>query len=230
MDRFTQMAVFAKVVSSGSFSAAARHFQLTPAAVSKQIQVLEEWAGARLLERTTRRLSLTEAGASFHKRCARILEEVEEARSETSALHVSPRGQLRVSAPLTFGIQHLSPILSDYLAAYPEVTVDVSLNDRRVDLLEEGFDVAVRIGQLEDSSLISRRLTRNRFVVCASPAYLKRHGTPGRASELSQHSCVIYPPVSGKMSPRRRCRADDALGARAGRKQCRTRMHSKRRW
>src|SRR5262245_46300119 len=163
------MAVFAKVARAGSFSRAARQLRLSPAAVSKHVQLLEEWLGARLLNRTTRRVSLTEVGASFYERSLRVIEEVEEARSSVAHTQSSPRGLLRVSAPISFGARHLGPIFADYLAAYPEVTIELVLDDRLVDIVDKGFDVAIRIGQLEDSSLIARRLGPSREVVCASP-------------------------------------------------------------
>jgi DNA-binding transcriptional LysR family regulator len=167
MDTFTNMAVFVKVVDLGSFAGAARAFRLTPAAVSKQIKTLEEWLGVRLLDRTTRRLSLTEAGGRFYERCTHILEEVAEIKDEASLSQATPRGVLRVSAALSFSIAHLGPLISEYLAAFPEVSVEMDLSDRMVGLIDEGFDLAIRIGQLEDSSLIARTLAPCRYVLCA---------------------------------------------------------------
>ncbi|WP_438027224.1 LysR family transcriptional regulator [Sorangium sp. So ce233] len=192
MDRLTSMAVFTKVVATGSFSKAGRELGLSPAGVSNHIRALEDWLGARLVHRTTRRLSLTEAGEALHERCARILEEVEEAQAAAGALHEAPRGRLKLSAPITFGTRHLAPVIADYLLVYPEVAVDVSLNDRKVDLLEEGFDVAIRIGELPDSSLAARRIAASRSVLCASPAYVERHGAPVEPADLERHECLEY--------------------------------------
>ncbi|PTL82399.1 LysR family transcriptional regulator [Vitiosangium sp. GDMCC 1.1324] len=192
MDRFQSMAVFVRVVASGSLSKAGRELGMSPAGVSHHIRALEDWLGSRLLERTTRRLGLTEVGAGFHARCVRILEEVEEARSAAAALQVTPRGRLRVNAPITFGIRHLSPAISDYLVAYPEMAIDITLNDRKVDLIEEGFDVAIRIGTLADSSLVARRLAPSRSVLCAAPSYVKRFGAPSAPADLVHHQCLEY--------------------------------------
>ncbi|WP_437300205.1 LysR family transcriptional regulator [Sorangium sp. So ce426] len=192
MDRLTSMAVFTKVVATGSFSKAGRELGLSPAGVSNHIRALEDWLGARLIHRTTRRLSLTEAGEALHERCARILAEVEEAQAAAGALHEAPRGRLRISVPITFGVRHLAPVITDYLLAYPEVAVDVSLNDRKVDLLEEGFDLAIRIGALPDSSLAARRIAPSRSVLCASPAYVERRGAPAEPADLERHECLEY--------------------------------------
>ncbi|WP_437819519.1 LysR family transcriptional regulator [Sorangium sp. So ce1078] len=192
MDRLTSMAVFTKVVATGSFSKAGRELGLSPAGVSNHVRALEDWLGARLIHRTTRRLSLTEAGEALHERCTRILAEVEQAQAAAGALHASPRGRLKISAPITFGIRHLAPVIADYLLTYPEVAVDVSLNDRKVDLLEEGFDLAVRIGALPDSSLAARRIAPSRSVLCASPAYVERQGAPVEPADLERHECLEY--------------------------------------
>lgn len=184
MNTFSDMSVFVNVVDLGSFAAAARDSGLTPAAVSKRIKKLEEWLGVRLLDRTTRRLSLTEAGGRFYERCRHILEQVAESKDEASELQTTPRGNLRISAALSFSVLHLGSPISKFLTAYPEVSVDVALNDRFVDLIDEGFDVAVRIGQLEDSSLIARKLAPCRFVLCAAPAYLEHHARQERLRSL----------------------------------------------
>ncbi|QRK06261.1 LysR family transcriptional regulator [Archangium violaceum] len=192
MDRFQSMAVFTRVVASGSLSKAGRELGMSPAGVSHHLRALEDWLGARLLNRTTRRLSLTEVGTGFHARCVRILEEVEEARSAVDALQATPRGLLRVNAPITFGMRHLSPAIADYLAAHPEMAIDIALSDRRVDLLEEGIDVAIRIGVLADSSLVARRLAPSRSVLCAAPAYVERFGSPSSPADLVHHQCLEY--------------------------------------
>jgi DNA-binding transcriptional LysR family regulator len=192
MDRLTSMTVFAKVVGEGSFAQAARQMRLSPAAVSKHVQLLEEWLGARLLNRTTRRISLTEAGASVYERSLRILEDVEEVRTSMAENMVRPSGVLRVSAPISFGALHLGPIIADYLAMYPEVSIELVLDDRVVDMVDEGFDVAVRIAPLKDSNLIARRIAPSREIVCASSAYLARHGRPMKPSDLTKHDCLDY--------------------------------------
>jgi DNA-binding transcriptional LysR family regulator len=192
MDRMASMAVFTKVVGTGSFSAAAREMKLSQASVTKQIQELEGWLGARLLNRTTRRLSLTEAGDGFYERCMRILDAVEEARSAAGALQTVPRGRLRINAPVSFGLLHLAPVVTEFLKLYPEVSVEMLVNDRVVDLLEGKFDVGVRIGRLRDSSLIARRIAPIRLAVCAAPEYLARHGVPRTPDDLASHNCLEY--------------------------------------
>ncbi|MGO8916713.1 MAG: LysR family transcriptional regulator [Stellaceae bacterium] len=192
MDRLTSLEVFVKVVESQSFAAAAREVGLSPAMVSKHIQALEERLGARLLNRTTRRLSLTEVGRGYFERARQLLTELEEADRAASDLQAAPRGLLKMNAPFSFGIRHVGPAVAAYLAAYPEVSIDISLNDRYVDILAEGVDLALRIGRLADSSLIARRLAPIRLVVCAAPAYLERHGTPRTPQDLAAHNCLLY--------------------------------------
>jgi DNA-binding transcriptional LysR family regulator len=192
MDRIDSMGVFAKVVAKQSFSGAARELRLSQAAVSKHVRALEDWLGARLLDRTTRRLNVTEIGALVYERCERILGEIDEVRQSTSALQTAPRGVLHLAAPVSFGITQLGPALADYLSRYPEVVVDVTLDDRFVDLVEEGFDLALRVGVLKDSSLIARRLAPVRFVLCASPGYVKQYGAPRRPDDLPGHRCLFY--------------------------------------
>ncbi|MGF1609540.1 MAG: LysR family transcriptional regulator [Kiloniellales bacterium] len=188
----SELEVFVRVVQAGSFSAAARELGLTPSAVSKQIARLEDRLGARLLNRTTRRVSVTEVGSAFHERGQRILADMAEAEQAVLDLHGAPRGTLRVSLPLAFGRLHVVPLIPGFLAAYPEVRVDLAFNDRFVDLIEEGIDVAVRVGELADSSLIVRRLAANRRVVCATEDYLARHGTPRTPADLTRHNCLTY--------------------------------------
>src|SRR5262245_58298006 len=192
MDRMASMAVFTKVVGAGSFSAAARELKLSQASVTKQIKELENWLGARLLNRTTRRLSLTEIGAGFYERSARILEAIEEARNAAGVLQTAPRGRLRINAPVSFGLLHLAPAVTQFLELYPDVSVEMLVNDRVVDLLEGGFDVGVRIGRLRDSSLIARRLAPIRLAICAAPDYLARHGVPKTPDDLASHNCLEY--------------------------------------
>ena len=193
MDKLTGMAVFARVVEAGSFTAAATQLGLSKSAVSKTVAVLEDRLGARLLNRTTRRLALTEVGRAFYERCARIVAEAEEAELAVTHLQLTPRGTLRVNAPVSFGALHLGPALPAFLARYPDLRVELELSDRFVDLLEEGYDLAVRIAEaLADSSLVARRITVNQMVVCASPAYWQRRGRPRVPQDLARHACVTY--------------------------------------
>ena len=192
MDRMASMAAFTKVVGAGSFSAAAREMRVSQALVTKQIQELESWLGARLLNRTTRRLSLTEVGTSFFERAARILEAVEEAKNAAGALQTVPRGRLRINAPVSFGLLHLAPLVTEFLKRFPDESVELLVSDRLVDLLEGEFDVGVRIGRLRDSSLIARRIAPIRLAVCAAPDYLARRGTPRTPDDLAKHDCLEY--------------------------------------
>ncbi len=192
MDALSDVAVFVQVVSRGSFTAAAETLGLSKSVVSKYVTRLEDRLGARLLNRTTRRLSLTEVGRAFFERSQRGLLEIEEAEAEVSRLQGEPRGELRLSSPMSFGILHLAPLLPALLARYPELTVDMVLDDRKVDLVDEGFDLAIRIGELPDSSLVARRLGPCRHVVCGSPAYFARSGIPQSPEDLSQHAAITY--------------------------------------
>ena len=191
MDRFVTMSVFARVVEGSSFASAARHFEMSPAMVSKHIQTLEQQLGVRLLNRTTRRVSTTEAGQEYYERSLRILAEIGEADRAASDLQVTPRGRLKVSAPVTFGTRYVAPAVSEYLAAYPDVSVDLALDDRPLDLVADGFDLAIRFGELADSSLIARRLGSAHMVLCASPTYIMRHGAPASLDELGRSNCLI---------------------------------------
>ena len=182
MDRLAAMAVFTNVVEFEGFSAA----------VSKQVIQLEESLGARLLNRTTRRVSVTEVGEAYYERCKRVLAEVEEADRLVEQLHSEPRGTLKVSAPMSFGVAHVGPAVSDFLTEYRELSISLSLNDRFTDLIGEGFDVAVRIAQSADSSMIARRLAGVRCVMAATPAYLERAGEPTKPQDLSRHQCLSY--------------------------------------
>jgi DNA-binding transcriptional LysR family regulator len=192
MDSLTDVAVFVRVVERGSFTLAAEDLNLSRAVVSKYLTRLEERLGARLLHRTTRRLSLTEAGAALFEASRGALERIEEAEAAVAEFQSEPRGRLRVSAPMSFGILHLGPALSDFARAHPKVTLDVKLDDRYVNLVEEGVDVAVRIGALTDSSLVARKLAVTNAVVCASSEYLARHGEPESPEDLATHNCLIY--------------------------------------
>jgi DNA-binding transcriptional LysR family regulator len=192
LDRFVGMAVFAKVVDSASFAAAARHFGMSPAMVSKHVQTLEERLGARLLNRTTRRVSATEAGQDYYERTVRILAEMEDAETAAGDMQTSPRGQLRVTAPVSFGTHLLTPAVADYLVQYPDVSIDLSLDDPYVDLLEKRFDLGIRFGHLANSSLIARKLYTLEMYLCAAPAYLEKNGAPHAPADLAKHRCLIY--------------------------------------
>lgn len=192
MDDVNAYLVFARVVEEGSFTAAAERLGESKSAVSKQIGRLEDSLGTRLLNRTTRRMSLTEAGAVFYERVRRVVEEVEEARIAVSQLQATPRGTLRVSAPVSFGIAHIAPVLPEFMQRYPDLHVDISLTDHLVDLVEEGIDVAIRIGALTDTSLIARRIRNYRRLIVASPDYWRKHGMPEHPSELIDHNCLTY--------------------------------------
>ena len=190
MDPLDGIAAFARVVESGSFSAAARQLRISKSAVSAHVQRLEERLGIRLLNRTTRRLSMTEAGAAYYRHCTRILAEAEAAEQAASALQREPRGTLRISAPDSFGWMHVAPAVPDFLRRYPELSVDIALSPAYVNLVDEGLDLAIRIGMLEDSPLVVRKLAPSRLVACATPAYLKEHGVPREPGDLAKHNCL----------------------------------------
>jgi len=192
MDRLLSMAVFKQTVEAGSFAAAARHFRISPEMAGNHVKALEAHLGARLLNRSTRSLHLTEAGSGYYARCKQILADVEEAEAQANAQQANPRGLLRVAAPVSFGVRHIAPAVSAYMTRYPEVTFDVAVSDRYVNLIEEGFDLAIRVGPLQESNLIARRLATAHLVVCAAPAYLSKAIEPKTPSELSQHPCLIY--------------------------------------
>ena len=192
LDNLAAMAVFARVVEDRSFTQAASALGRSKSAVSKAVSQLEDRLGARLLNRTTRRLSLTEAGTAYYERAARILAEAAEADETVSALQDEPRGTLRVNAPMSFGQRHLAPAIGAFLKRYPALRLDITLADRFVDLVGEGYDVAIRIAALPDSSLIAAKLAPNRRVVCASPGYFARAGTPLHPHDLVDHNCFGY--------------------------------------
>lgn len=192
MDRFLEMRTFVQVVDSGSFVGAAEPLDISKAAVSRYVADLEARLGVRLLHRTTRRLSLTEDGEVFYLRCKELLGGLDAAEAEVTSRSGEAMGQLRVNAPVSFGILHLAPVWAAFKTLHPQVSFDVTLSDRVVDIVEEGFDLAIRISQLQNSSLISRRLASTRMVLCASPTYLARHGTPTHPSELAQHHILAY--------------------------------------
>jgi DNA-binding transcriptional LysR family regulator len=192
MDRFTSMAIFVRVVERGSFAAAAEGSAMTPTMVGNHVRELERRLNGRLLNRTTRRQSLTELGRRYHAQCVEILALVEAAELDAREMQASPRGQLRISCPVTYGTRALVPVLASYLDRYPDVQIELSLNDRFVDLAADGFDAAIRIGELPDSGLIARPLRPSPRVACASPDYLARYGTPQVPADLAQHNCLAF--------------------------------------
>jgi DNA-binding transcriptional LysR family regulator len=193
MDRLLSMTVFAKAVELGSFSAAAEVFRMSPQLVGKHVRMLEQHLGVQLLNRTTRRQHLTEIGASYYEKVKIILAEVDSAEGLAADSRVRPSGLLRINAPVTFGIHALMPRLTDYMAAYPEVQVEVALANRYVDAIEEGADVLFRVGVLEDSSRIARRLAPYRLILCAAPSYLAAHATIHSPMDLARHACLGFP-------------------------------------
>ncbi len=192
LDRLTSLEVFARVAAVGSLSGAARAMGLSQTMVTKHIASLEARLGAKLFHRTTRRLSITEAGRSYLESSERILSDMEAAEAAIAADRVEPRGLLRVNVPVVFGTRQIAPLLADFAERYPNVTIELGLNDRLVDLAEEGWDLAIRIGKLRDSSMVARRLAPSRMVVCAAPSYLARHGTPRSVGDLASHNCLGY--------------------------------------
>lgn len=192
MDRFQEMATFVSVVEEGSFIRAADVSGLSKAAISRHLSDLEHRLGVRLIHRTTRRLSLTAEGQAFYARCRELLASVDEAESEITFQSGAPSGLLRVNAPLTFGVLHLAPLWGRFTDLYPKVSLDVTLGDRVVDLIDEGYDLAIRITVASNPMLVSRKLASTRVVLCASPEYLVKHGTPTQPSELAAHRAVTY--------------------------------------
>ena len=192
MNRFLEMQSFNAVVDTGSFVAAAEWLGLSKAAVSRHVTALENRLGTRLLHRTTRRVSLTAEGQAFHARSKDLLADLAAAEAEVTSRLETASGVLRVNAPHTFGILHLAPLWGLFRARHPQVTLDVTLTDRMVDLLEEGYDLAIRIAALGSSSLVSRRLASTRMALCASPDYLRQHGRPEHPAQLVDHQVIAY--------------------------------------
>ena len=192
MDRFLEMQTFNAVVDAGSFVKAAEALAMSKAAVSRYVVDMETRLGVRLLHRTTRRLSLTEEGQVFYGRSKELLAELAEAEDEISSRSHAASGLLRINAPFTFGVLHLAPLWGAFMAQNPKVKLDVTLADRLVDLVEEGYDMAIRIASLENSTLVSKRLASTRMLLCASPQYLALHGTPKEPAELAAHAVISY--------------------------------------
>jgi DNA-binding transcriptional LysR family regulator len=192
LDRLTGMEVFTKVATAGSLSAAGRAMGMSQTMVTKHIAALEARLGVKLFHRTTRRLSITEAGRNYLETSERILADIEAADAVVAADHFEPRGLLRLNVPVAFGTRQIAPLLFEFARRYPLVTVELGLNDRLVDLADEGWDLAIRIGSLSSSSLIARRIAPSRTVVCAAPSYLAARGQPRTISELAEHNCLGY--------------------------------------
>lgn len=197
MDKFQEMRVFSAVTEAGSFVKAADGLGLSKAAVSRSVSDLEKRLGVRLMQRTTRRLSLTDEGRQFQAHCVHVLAAVEDAEAQLLSRSSVATGLIRINAPVSFGVLHLAPLWSRYLQAHPQVTLDITLSDRVVDLVEEGYDMAIRIARLPNSSLISRQLASTRIVLAASPAYLRKAGQPKHPSDLAEHSILAYSQWSG---------------------------------
>lgn len=192
MDRLRAMQVFVRIVEAGSLTGAAAALGMSGPAVVRSLAALERAIGVRLLQRTTRRSSLTDEGREYYERCKRVLAQVDEADTSMSARRSEPHGRLRITAPATYGRMHVAPIVNAFIAKYPQVEVELLLLDRVVDLVEEGLDAAVRIGELPDSTLVARALGETRRVVCAAPAYLRRAGTPKTPADLQAHRCIVF--------------------------------------
>ncbi|WP_207063423.1 LysR family transcriptional regulator [Motiliproteus sp. SC1-56] len=192
MDKLTSMKVFCRVVARENFSQAARDLRISPAMVTKHVAALEEQLGIRLLNRTTRRVNTTEAGERYYHLCTGLLNDIEEAEASLNELGTKPSGLLRLTAPIDFGVLCLAPAIAAFLSRYPEVEIDINYQDRKVNLIEEGFDLALRIGALSDSTLVAQRLLNGRLICCASPAYLQQHGRPQTPQDLRDHNCLTY--------------------------------------
>lgn len=192
MSQLEDMQIFVSTVEAQSFTAAAERLGLSKQFISRRIMALEERLGARLLIRTTRKLSVTDTGRSYYERALKIIDEVNETEQLVSRANTSPRGTLRISAPVSFGTLHLGPAIARFMAQCPDVAIELDLSDRFVDIVGEGYDMAIRIGHLADSSLVARHIAPAQLVTCASPAYLKAHGKPKTPLDLKMHECLIY--------------------------------------
>ena len=192
MDRIDAMRAFVAVVTEGSFSNAANTLQLSPQLVSKYVSKLEEQLNSRLLNRTTRKVSLTEAGSHYFGHAQQILLSIDDMESKLGGLQQNPKGVLRISAPVSFALKHMAKLITDFQIHYPLVKVDLQLTDRKVDIVEEGFDVALRIGQLKSSSLIAKKVAPIRVMLCAAPDYLNKHGTPTQPEDIAEHRYLHY--------------------------------------
>lgn len=225
MDRFLAIAAFVKVVETGSFARAAERLATSVSSVSRHVSELEAHLDARLLNRTTRRLSLTETGRAFHERCVLLLADLEEAEESATATTVKPRGTLRLTCAITFGVRHLAPAIAEFGTRYPSMRFDIELSDRAVDLVDEGFDIAVRIGAIGSDNLVGRRIGTTQLVCCAAPSYLAHRGVPNVPEDLAGHACLTYEyssfrnvwPFRDAQGRERNVRVDGPLHANNGR-------------
>ena len=192
MDRITSMRVFVRAASAGSLSAAGRHLGMSPAMATKHVNALEARLGVKLFHRTTRRLSLTEAGSNYLEACQRILPEIDEAEAAAASQRIKASGLLRMNLPLSFGMRYVAPLIAEFSHRHPEVRVELGLSDANLDLIAGGWDLAIRIGRLADSPLQTRQLSDSCMKICAAPAYLDRRGVPRTVGELAQHNCLSY--------------------------------------
>jgi DNA-binding transcriptional LysR family regulator len=192
LDRFLALSVFTKVVEQGSFARAAQRLEMSTSAVSRHIADLEAHLDTRLLNRTTRRLSLTETGQAFHERCVQLLADLVEAEETVTAAAVVPRGTLKLTSSITFGVRHLAPAIADFASHHPQLRFDVELSDRAVDIVDEGIDLAIRIGDIGSRSLIARKIGITQLVCCAAPSYLALHAEPKVPADLAAHACLSY--------------------------------------
>lgn len=192
MNRFENMNCFVRVVESGSISAAADRLGVAKSAVSRRLKELESHLGVELFHRTTRSMNLTDTGRAFYHQSVRILDDLHEAEAAASQAHQTLQGNLKVALPSSFGLKHMAPALNDFLDRHPQIEFDLDFNDREADLIQEGFDLAIRIAHLPDSSLIARRLAPINMVLCASPGYIRQHGQPQQPDDVGQHRCLTY--------------------------------------
>lgn len=192
MDRFENINTFIRVVETGSITAAADRLMVAKSAVSRRLKELEEHLGVELFHRTTRKMNLTDTGRAFYHRSVRIVEDLLEAELATTQAHGTLKGSLKIALPSTFGLMHMGPAINEFLQIHPQIEFELDFNDREVDLIQEGFDLAIRIANLPDSSLIARRFAAIKMLICASPSYLERMGTPQTPNELTEHQCLVY--------------------------------------
>jgi DNA-binding transcriptional LysR family regulator len=192
MDRWQGMQVFAQVVEQGHLARAAERLGMSTSTVSRHLAELEAHLGVRLLNRTTRRLSLTESGRAFHERCVQLLADLEEAESMATSAAVVPKGTLKLTCSMAFGVRHLGPALAEFAQRHPDMRFEIELSDRMVDIVDEGMDLALRIGDVGSQTLIGRRIGTSQLICCAAPAYLAKHGTPAVPADLASHACLTY--------------------------------------
>lgn len=191
MDSLDGLKTVIAVVETGSFTSASERLMISKALVSKYVGEVEEKLGVRLFNRTTRRLALTDAGKTYYERALPLVEEYEELLDSVTGEQSTPKGNLKISVPVTFGEMQLSPIISKFLKAYPDIQINIQLTDRRIDMLEEGVDVVIRIGGVDDSNMVARQINTYPLVLCASPDYLEEHGHPKKPSDITNHACII---------------------------------------